>query len=165
METTERVKRLPYSFAKTQGVIANTQEDGRALIYHLPNPSLHTLSEVKRLLQCDLSLKEVNESEFQQHLAQVYQSQSSVLDAAEVMEEDMDLSLLADQLPVSEDLLDTQDDAPIIRLLNALFTQAIKQKRHRTFTLRLMKIESWFATVLMESLMKCLKFNELLPLW
>ncbi|KTD16189.1 GspE family T2SS ATPase variant LspE [Legionella jordanis] len=128
METTERVKRLPYSFAKTQGVIANTQEDGRALIYHLPNPSLHTLSEVKRLLQCDLSLKEVNESEFQQHLAQVYQSQSSVLDAAEVMEEDMDLSLLADQLPVSEDLLDTQDDAPIIRLLNALFTQAIKQK-------------------------------------
>jgi general secretion pathway protein E len=44
------------------------------------------------------------------------------------MEEDMDLSLLAGQLPISEDLLDNQDDAPIIRLLNALFTQAIKQK-------------------------------------
>jgi len=44
------------------------------------------------------------------------------------MEDEMDLSLLASQLPMSEDLLENQDDAPIIRLLNALFTTAIKQK-------------------------------------
>ncbi len=44
------------------------------------------------------------------------------------MEEDIDLSQLASQLPISEDLLENHDDAPIIRLLNALFTQAIKQK-------------------------------------
>ncbi|WP_058442682.1 GspE family T2SS ATPase variant LspE [Legionella brunensis] len=128
MENQERSKRLPYSFAKTQGVIASMQDNGSSIVYHVGSPSLPVLAEVKRLLQCDLKLQEVNESEFQQHLAQIYQSQSSVLDAAEVMEEDMDLSLLADQLPVSEDLLDNQDDAPIIRLLNALFTQAIKQK-------------------------------------
>ncbi|CEK10941.1 GspE family T2SS ATPase variant LspE [Legionella hackeliae] len=128
MENQEKLRRLPYTFAKSQGVIAGTQENGTTIIYHLANPSLTVLAEVKRLLQCDIKLAEVNESEFQQHLAHIYQSQSSVLDAAEVMEEDMDLSLLADQLPVSEDLLDNQDDAPIIRLLNALFTQAIKQK-------------------------------------
>ena len=44
------------------------------------------------------------------------------------MEADSDLALLAHQLPLSEDLLENQDDAPIIRLLNALFTQAIKQQ-------------------------------------
>ena len=76
----------------------------------------------------NLTLKQVDEAAFQQHLAHIYQSKSSILDAAEGMEEDMDLSLLASQLPVSEDLLENQDDAPIIRLLNALFTQAIKQK-------------------------------------
>ncbi|WED44089.1 GspE family T2SS ATPase variant LspE [Legionella cardiaca] len=128
MENHEKIRRLPYTFAKTQGVIASPQDNDVAVVYHLANPPLTILAEVKRLLQCELKLKEVNESEFQQHLAQIYQSQSSILDAAEVMEEDMDLSLLADQLPVSEDLLDNQDDAPIIRLLNALFTQAIKQK-------------------------------------
>ncbi|ASQ45681.1 GspE family T2SS ATPase variant LspE [Legionella clemsonensis] len=128
MENQEKLKRLPYIFAKTQGVIASWQDNGITTVYHLANPSLPVLAEVKRLLQCELAFTEVNESEFQQHLAQIYQSQSSVFDAAEVMEEDMDLSLLADQLPVSEDLLDNQDDAPIIRLLNALFTQAIKQK-------------------------------------
>jgi general secretion pathway protein E len=128
MENPERLKRLPYSFAKHQGIIAQMQEDGSAIVYYLANRSLLMLAEVKRLLQCELNFKEVNENEFQQYLAQIYQSQSSILDTAEIMEEDMDLSLLADQLPVSEDLLDTQDDAPIIRLLNALFTQAIKQK-------------------------------------
>lgn len=122
----EQVKQLPYGFAKRQGIIAIPESRG-FMVYHLANPALATLTEVKRLLQAELTFKEVNEDEFQHHLAQFYQSQSSILDAAEGMEEDIDLSLLA-QLPISEDLLDTQDDAPIIRLLNALFTQAIKQK-------------------------------------
>ncbi|KTD36172.1 type II protein secretion ATPase LspE [Legionella nautarum] len=127
MENHDRSKRLPYAFAKNQGIVAVPDTEG-LIVYHLPNPPLPVLTEVKRLLQEKLTFKEVNESEFQQQLAHLYQSQSSILDAAEGMEEDMDLSLLARQLPTSEDLLDNQDDAPIIRLLNALFTQAIKQK-------------------------------------
>lgn len=127
MEPIDRTKSLPYPFAKSQGVIVVKQGE-EFILYHLPNPSLQTLTEVKRFIQGDLRLKEVDETEFQQHLAHLYQSQSSVLDAAVGMEEDMDLSMLTGQLPLSEDLLDNQDDAPIIRLLNALFTQAIKQK-------------------------------------
>ncbi|MDR3441389.1 MAG: GspE family T2SS ATPase variant LspE [Legionella sp.] len=129
METQEKLLKIPYSFAKSQGIVASSEKvDGLALVYHLPNASLQALAEVKRLLQCELSLHQVDETVFQQHLAHIYQSKSSVLEAAGGMEEDMDLSLLASQLPVSEDLLENQDDAPIIRLLNALFTQAIKQK-------------------------------------
>ncbi|MBA2651007.1 MAG: GspE family T2SS ATPase variant LspE [Tatlockia sp.] len=127
MENHEKAKRLPYTFAKNQGIIAVPSDEGLT-VYHLPNPSLQTLTEVKRLLQAELKFKAVNETEFQQHLAKLYESQSSILDAAEGMEDDIDLAMLAGQLPISEDLLDNQDDAPIIRLLNALFTQAIKQK-------------------------------------
>lgn len=119
---------LPYHFAKKQGVIATPVDEDKARVYHLPNPSLAVLAEVKRLLQCTLILETVDETVFQQHLTHFYQSKSSVLDAAEGMEHDIDLAHLAGQLPTSEDLLDNQDDAPIIRLLNALFTQAIKQK-------------------------------------
>ncbi|MFC3908461.1 GspE family T2SS ATPase variant LspE [Legionella dresdenensis] len=124
----EKNRRLPYSFAKKHGVVAMWDEQSAITLYHLSEPSLPVLAEVSRFLQSSFNLKQVDETEFQQHLAQCYQSQSSVLDAAVGMEEDIDLSLLAGQLPSSEDLLDTQDDAPVIRLINALFTQAIKQK-------------------------------------
>lgn len=121
--------KLPYAFAKKQGVvIAEVLASGVPCVYHLKHTPLQVLLEVKRLVQRDFELKEVSPVEFQQHLAHVYQSQSSVMDAAEGMEEDLDLMRLAENLPIGEDLLDNQDEAPIIRLLNALFTQAIKQK-------------------------------------
>jgi general secretion pathway protein E len=129
MDNKHKLPRLPYLFAKKQGVVvADLEKNGTAGLYHLAKTSLQVFAEVRRLLQRELQLHEVTPTEFQHHLARVYQSQSSILDAAEGMEEDMDLAQLAGQLPVSEDLLDNQDDAPIIRLLNALFTQAIKQK-------------------------------------
>ncbi len=129
METGHQTKRLPYLFAKKYGVVATEIDAGAAsIIYHLPSVRLQTLAEVYRILQCKLHLVEVDPKTFQKHLAHFYQSQSAILEATESMEEDDDLMKLAGQLPTSEDLLDTQDDAPIIRLINALFTQAIKQK-------------------------------------
>lgn len=128
MDNDDKVLKLPYSFAKNNGLIIGDIKNEKALVYHLPTTSLQAFAEVKRIVQCELDTKQVDETTFQQHLAQIYQSKSSILDAAEGMEDDMDLSMLASQLPVSEDLLENQDDAPIIRLLNALFTQAIKFK-------------------------------------
>jgi general secretion pathway protein E len=119
---------LPYSFAKNNGIIIKGIQNDVASVYHLANTTLQIFSEVKRFLSTELELIPVDEEQFQQHLAETYQSKSSILDAAEGMEDDIDLSSLANSLPVSEDLLENQDDAPIIRLLNALFTQAIKQK-------------------------------------
>lgn len=118
-----------YNFAKTQGVVVDfVQPDQAVKVYHLPQASLQALMEVHRLIQAPAEFIQVNEQEFQSHLAQIYQSKSTIMDAAEGVEEEMDLSSLAGQLPNSEDLLDSQDDAPVIRLINALFTQAIKQK-------------------------------------
>lgn len=122
-------KNLPYQFAKLQGIVAYKQEENSIFLYHLAAElDLRTLAEIRRFFNCPITLQRVSEQEFQQYLAQIYQAQSSILDAAETMEEDMDLTLLVDQIPNSEDLLDNQDEAPVIRLINALFTQAIKQK-------------------------------------
>lgn len=129
MDNQKKNYRLPYTFAKKKGIIVTeTEENGTLCVYHLANISLQTISEVKRKLQCNLSLEEVTATEFQQYLAQVYQSQSAILEATESMEDNLDLMKLAGDVSNSEDLLDSQDDAPIIRLINALFTQAIKQK-------------------------------------
>ncbi len=126
----EKTKRLPYFFAKTHGIlVTDIAESDTIEVYHLVDTPLSALAEVKRILQKPMHLRQVSATEFQQHLAKIYQSNTSILDATEgILEEDLDLLKLAGQLPTSEDLLDTQDDAPIIRLINALFTQAIKQK-------------------------------------
>ena len=126
----EKTLRLPYFFAKTHGIVITDAIDSDTVeVYHLTDTPLSALAEVKRTLQRPLHLKQVTAPEFQQHLAKIYQASTAILDATEgFMEEDLDLLKLAGQLPTSEDLLDTHDDAPIIRLINALFTQAIKQK-------------------------------------
>jgi len=126
----EKTLRLPYFFAKTHGIVITDAIDSDTVeVYHLADAPLSALAEVKRTLQRPLHLIQVTAPEFQQHLAKIYQASTSILDATEgIMEEDLDLLKLAGQLPTSEDLLDTHDDAPIIRLINALFTQAIKQK-------------------------------------
>lgn len=120
---------LPYQFAKKNGVVAVVIEEGvNAILYHLPNINMQVVTEINRVLQCELHLVEVDKNEFQQHLAHQYQSQANIIAAQENMEENLDLMQVAGQVSNNEDLLDNQDDAPIIRLINAIFTQAIKQK-------------------------------------
>jgi general secretion pathway protein E len=129
MTIRERIPRLPYVFAKKHGVaITGFDEAGLAELVHLPDVPLHVFLEVRRFTETELLMQEVDSVLFQKHLTQVYESQSSILDATIGMEEDWDLMQLAEQVPMGEDLLDNRDEAPIIRLLNALFTQAIKQK-------------------------------------
>lgn len=116
--------RLTYTFAKTYSILAASNEAGTQ-IYHLANPDLEALAEVRRLFPQPWTLHAIDAAEFQKRIAEQYQS---AFDAAEQVGEDMDLSKLVDQLPMSEDLLENADNTPIIRLINALFTQAIKQK-------------------------------------
>lgn len=114
---------LPYSFAKSFGIIVESQEDGTH-IYHLAAPDLNALAEVRRQFHPPWQLHPLTTPAFQKKLAEHYES---ALDAAEQAGDELDLSKLANQLPTSEDLLENAGDAPIIRLINALFTQAIKR--------------------------------------
>ncbi len=123
----EPLPNIPYHFAKLNDVFVEQNEE-EVLVYHLEDTPMYVFSELQRVLKTPFSLKLVSKEDFQRQMAKVYQAQSSVQAAAEGMTEEMNLDALAEQLPSSEDLLDSQDDAPIIRLLNALFTQAIKQQ-------------------------------------
>jgi general secretion pathway protein E len=54
------------------------------------------------------------------------QGESSAAAVVSEVESDADLSRMMQDLPAIEDLLETSDDAPIIRMLNALLTQAAR---------------------------------------
>ncbi|NBQ91025.1 MAG: type II secretion system protein GspE [Betaproteobacteria bacterium] len=116
---------LPYGFAKSQRVLL--EDDGRRrTLFISPRTGWPALSEVQRLHRCE-ALEEIDDEALDRRLAQAYAGGDS--DAAAVVgevESAVDLSRLLQDLPAVEDLLEAAHDAPIIRMLNALLTQAAK---------------------------------------
>jgi general secretion pathway protein E len=69
----------------------------------------------------------VSDTDFQRRLTQSYQrDNNAAVQMAEDISADVDLSRLADEIPEAGDLMDAEDDAPIIRLINAILSQAVR---------------------------------------
>jgi general secretion pathway protein E len=67
----------------------------------------------------------ISDVDFNLALQRAFERSGTAVDAIEDLGEAVDLETVSAGLP--EDLLDSQDDAPIIRLLNAVLTQAIEE--------------------------------------
>lgn len=128
VEVASSAPRLPYAFAKRHGVLALEQRPDGIVIAYRPGVSLHTLLELRRHLAASLQPLALTAEQFARLLEDTYQGDSA--GAAQMMEDfgaDFDLQHIAQHLPEPEDLLESADDAPIIRLINALLTEAIKE--------------------------------------
>ncbi|MEW6353110.1 MAG: type II secretion system ATPase GspE [Pseudomonadota bacterium] len=122
------VQRLPFAYAKRHGVLTVGVEDHCILVACRPGVSALTLAELRRHLGQPLKLQTVPADKFEALLQRHYENDSSqaMLMMGDIGE-DMDLFRVAQQLGEPEDLLEREDDAPIIRLINALLTEAIKE--------------------------------------
>lgn len=118
---------LRFTFAKRHGVLlAGVENDIATVLYH-QQPPVSVLTEVRRQLRMPIKLKQVSSDEFNACLVKSYETNTAAaMQLAEDLGESMNLSDLMQELPKAEDLLEKQDDAPIIRLLNALLSEAIK---------------------------------------
>ena len=128
-ETVEMpVRRLPYAYAAQHGVFVETG-DAEAVVYYKQGLTVEALAEVRRFLGCHFSKVQLDDDEFQQQLTAAYQKSSSeAAQAAEDIGADLDLSRLADEIPETSDLMAEEDDAPVIRLINAILSQAVREK-------------------------------------
>ena len=127
---TRVVQRLPFAFAKRFGVcvIEATGERGQAVAACKTQPTLATLAEIKRFIGRPLQIRLVAEGEFEELLTNTYaRDASEAKQMVEDMGDELDLASLADSVPETEDLLEQEDDAPIIRLINALLAEAIRE--------------------------------------
>lgn len=117
---------IPYAFAERNGVFQN--ESGHLL--HYKPLGAHVLLELQRVLGGQqLHLECVEEQEFKQQLTQKYQTGDGAAQrAADQLDAELDLSQIADDLEQQADLLAGDDDAPVIRLINAILSEAIKEK-------------------------------------
>jgi general secretion pathway protein E len=119
---------VPFTFAKRYGVLVSEIDNGVAKIIYCDKPSPAILGELRRHLGVPIEISQVNPETFGKLLVKTYETDSNLaMQMAEDMGEEMDLFHLLQELPKPEDLLEKQDDAPIIRLLNALLSEAIKE--------------------------------------
>ncbi len=116
---------LPYAFAKANSLLLETDGDLTTLWTSSAVP-LSALSEVMRLFVVNQIQSEPFET-LAQRIATAYAGgEGSAAAVVGEVENAVDLSRMMQDLPAVEDLLESSNDAPIIRMLNALLTQAAK---------------------------------------
>ena len=122
---------LPYAFARDHGLLL--EDDGQQLTLWLSTDSQRqALSEVMRQWAATPpSCFTLDTAGLRQRIQQAYsgsqtRSGSSAAAVVSEVESEADLSRMMQELPAVEDLLEASDDAPIIRMLNALLTQATR---------------------------------------
>jgi len=126
-DTTTSPQRLPFGFADRYRLVVEP-EAGRLRCYHIEQTPLEAILEARRFLDAELTLAQVTAEQLEQRLGRLYQQSGQAdMQLIEKIGDDDDLFELIDVLPESEDLLAAEGDAPIIRLINALLTEAIKE--------------------------------------
>ena len=114
---------LPYGFARNQQVLLEDDGVQRTLFVHGQSPAAGVGEAMRRFGAQRVEV--LPQDQLQNRISNAYaQGESSAATVVSEVETDADLSRLMQELPAVEDLLEAADDAPIIRMLNALLTQA-----------------------------------------
>jgi general secretion pathway protein E len=126
---TSRAVDLPYAFCKRHGVLVAARDTQGHHVICTGKPDLGLATEIKRHLGGGAVIfHPVDQTEFDRALRQAYEKGDT--EATQVVDDlggELDLERLAHEVPETTDLLEAADDAPIIRLINALLTQAIRE--------------------------------------
>lgn len=119
--------RLPYSYAKRNGVLIDESEGETPILVYRPGTSNTALLEARRIAAMPVAMRAVSEDDFDLLLTRTYQGETG--DSINIMDDfgdELDLDRMAESLE-PEDLMESQDDAPVIRLINAMLTEAIRK--------------------------------------
>ncbi len=120
--------KLPFSFARKHGVIVESFNESGAVVLAAPRATAAAIIEARRAVGVPIELREVSQGEFDRSLQSLYETGQA--DSEQMIADigsDANLAELAQALNEPADLLDSADDAPIIKLINVLFGDAIRQ--------------------------------------
>ncbi|MEM1132484.1 MAG: type II secretion system ATPase GspE [Pseudomonadota bacterium] len=119
---------IPYAFAKKHGIVIVGEQDGRIQIALRENADPLVLIEVRRYLARPFDVEFAPKAEFDRYLSDRYAMDGDAAAMAQsIGASGESLDDLADTLPTAEDLLDSSDDAPAIRLINGIIADAARQ--------------------------------------
>ncbi|MCC6196665.1 MAG: type II secretion system ATPase GspE [Burkholderiales bacterium] len=121
---------IPYTFARTHGVLAAGEEGESVVVLMRPDATADGIVEIRRVLQRPLVTRPVGAEEFAYELARAYNQGASASTALLIgdLARENDLARLLQDMPATEDLLDSATQAPVIRMINALLLQALRER-------------------------------------
>jgi len=120
--------KVPITYAKKAVVLPLRKENGTVLAATSEPLNLSTAEDLATLLGADVSLCLAPTEKILDTVNRIHsEGMNRAEDTAQEMEEE-DLSFLAAELDEPTDLLEVTDDAPIIRLVNSLLSQAIRER-------------------------------------
>ena len=116
---------LPFEFARKQGLILDSENN---TVYTTPATPIAAVLELQRAFGVTPAISELDPEAFENRLQATYagRKDSSAL-VMETIKDNLDLQAVATSLEEAGDLLDKDDDAPIIRLLNAILAEALNE--------------------------------------
>jgi len=117
---------LPYAFARRYGIVLLAQGE-RAAIGLRDDADPLALAEVRRVLGRPLTMEALPRAAFDRKLSEIYAADGMAsASGAEAFAASRGLDSLMDEIPSATDVLESADDAPIIRLINGLIAEAAR---------------------------------------
>ncbi|WP_406851517.1 type II secretion system ATPase GspE [Brevundimonas sp. BH3] len=117
--------KLPYSFARREGVVLLQAGDVMS-VGTRPDVGPLALVEARRLLGHPLDVAVIDDATFERRLSEIYASHALGADVNDDLSIPSGLEGLVEDMPAAEDLLDSHDDAPVIRLINGVIAEAVR---------------------------------------
>lgn len=120
--------RLTYAFAKERGLIVLDPAARPVIIGARGEPDPWAIIETRRVVGAPIIVDKMPADAFERRLSEIYSVNAISSGDFSLPADEADLVSLAEGLPKTADLLDSEDDAPVIRLINALIAEAVKVK-------------------------------------
>ena len=119
-------KDFSYKFCKENQLLPEVGSKS-ILIFHTDDCDVNAIAHIQSKYKLPIETKQIDFSEFNKKLSESYSEKTESSESlVENIHEDVDLDSLVLDLPKTEDLLDDSTDSPVIRLINAILSEAIK---------------------------------------
>ena len=117
---------LSYKYCKDNQVLFEKDENLLS-IKCTEDTKISAISYLQKYFDLPLNVSKISFQDFSKALSESFTNNaSSSEDLIQGVDENIDLDSLVSNLPKTEDLLDDSNEAPVIRLINAILSEAIK---------------------------------------
>ncbi len=116
---------LDYNYSKDHQIILSKNKESSVLFY-TEDAELSLIAYIQKKYDDSFVLSKLEFSDFNKKLLDIFtENSSNSSDLVQGVDESIDLDTLASDLPKTEDLLDDSNEAPVIKLINAVLAEAI----------------------------------------
>ncbi|MDR2112750.1 MAG: type II secretion system ATPase GspE [Candidatus Accumulibacter sp.] len=119
---------VTYAYAREHGLFDAGEENGARRVLFRAGSDPGALSELQRHCAQPLDVQVLEPDAYQERLARAFnEGAAGAASVARDLAGMDDLANLLEEMPELEDLLDAEEDAPVIRLINTLLAQALRE--------------------------------------